>query len=299
MNDKLKIMKKIKIYMTSLILGSLAWSCSETKLIDDVFEETDRGLVLRTVASLGDNYNISDTSSVWGVTLEVQDKENGALLSDVKVFVSFVDTTVEDGGTDFSTAETEIGTFSAANFSNIGPFGFPRGDISYSYAEAIAATGVDFDNIDGGDTFNYRLEANLTNGRTYTNNANGTVTGGSFFSSPFAYVSPVVCPPTPPTAGSWSIEMQDSFGDGLNDAALVITLDGTATTFTFDDGFSGSFTLDVPIGTEVMSIVFTSGAFDEEVTFQVTSANGTEILDLGPSPSAGVELLDYCLGDIL
>lgn len=299
MNENIYIMRKVNKYITLLLLFSVAWSCSEEKLIDEVFKTAERGLVLRTVATLGEGYNISDTGSVWGVTLEVQDEAAGSLLSEVRVFVSFIDNTIADGDPDLSTAEALLATLPASNFSTVGPFGFPRGDISVVYSEAIAASGIAFEAISGGDSFNFRLEAELNDGRIYTNNANGTVTGGSFFSSPFAYVTNVVCPPTPPTAGTWSLELQDSFGDGWNNAALVISLDGIATSFTIEDGFSGSFSFDVAPGTEVISIVFTSGDFDEEVTFQVTSANGTELLDLGPSPSVDSELLDYCLGDIL
>ncbi|NAY92858.1 hypothetical protein GTQ34_13125 [Muricauda sp. JGD-17] len=291
-------MKKIKIYLILAMGLAFTISCTEAdEIVDQVQETVSRGLVLRTVASLGDDFSISDTESVWGRTLEVQDIEGGALLSEIDIYVSFSDTTIEEGDPDLSTDEGLIGTVSASSFSP-GPFGFPRGDISFTYAEAIAASGVDFDDIDGGDVFNFRLEATLTDGRVFTNNAAGTVANGSFFSSPFAYTSPVVCPPTKPTAGTWSVEMQDSFGDGWNNASLDITVDGETTSYTFETGGSASFTFDVSTDAEVLGIMFTSGDFDEEVTAQITSANGNVVLDLQPSPAAGVELLDYCLDNL-
>lgn len=290
-------MKKINRYILLALGFVMTLSCTEEKIVDQVQETVGRGLVLRTVASLGDSFSISDTSSVWGRTLEAQDSENGALLSEIRVYVTFTDNTIEDGDPDFSTAEAQLPTVSASTFSP-GPFGFPRGDVTVSYADAIAATGVDFDDIDGGDAFNFRLEALLTDGRIFTNNAAGTVANGSFFSSPFAYTSPVVCPPTVPTAGDWTIDFQDSFGDGWNNAALTVTIDGTATDYTLPAGAAGTEVFTVPAGAQVISIIFVSGDFDEEVTAQVTSANGNTIVDLQPSPTAGAELIDYCLGNL-
>ena len=110
MNVKIKIMKKLKKHITLLFFVAIAFSCSEEKLIDDVFDQTTRGLVLRTVASLGVEFDINDTSSLWGVTLEAQDKEGGSLLSEVRVYAAYVDTDVPTGGTDVSTPEALITT---------------------------------------------------------------------------------------------------------------------------------------------------------------------------------------------
>lgn len=282
-----------------MLLGViLVLSCSEERLIDDVFNTVERGLVLRTVGTVGSGYDISDTSSPWGVTIEAQDKENGKLLSELRVYVKFVDNTIVEGEPDLSTSESVLTIIPASSFTT-GPFGLPRGDISATYAESIAATGIANSDISGGDSFSFRLEAILTDGRIFTNNANGTVTGGSFFSSPYEYLTTVVCPPTPPTPGQWTIELEDSFGDGWNGANLVVTIDSTATAYTMDDGASLTTNFEVPSGASEISIIYTSGDFDEEVSFKVTSANGTELLNLGPSPIVDTELLDYCLGDVL
>ena len=271
-------------------------ACSaDDKIIDQVFDTVERGLILRTVNTISSSFNIFDTSSEWGVTLEVQDEENGNLLQEVRVFVSIVDNTTAGG--DLSTGENMIATLTPADFT-VGPFGLPRGDLTVSYAEALAATGIDFDDVEGGDQFSFRLEAQLTDGRVFSNNAAGTVASGSFFSSPFAYVSTVVCPPTVPTPGDWTINFQDSFGDGWNDAALVVTIDGEATSYTLENGSSGSTTFTVPDGAQEISIVFTSGAFDEEVSATVVSANGNTVVDISPNPPVDSELLDYCLNNL-
>ena len=288
-------MRKIKNYLM-LAIGVLVISCSqEDKLIDTVSETVDRGLVLRTANTISSSYNIFDTSSEWGVTLEVQDEEQGNLLSEIRVFIAFTDNSTTGG--DLSTSEVSLLTVPASTFTT-GPFGFPRADLTLSFSEALSATGIAYEDVEGGDTFNFRLEALLTDGRIFTNNANGTVLGGSFFSSPFAYVSTVVCPPTKPTAGTWTIDFQDSFGDGWNDAAFQVTIDDEVTTYTLDDGSAGSTTFEVDADAETISIVFISGAFDEEVSGQVTSANGNIVVDISPNPTADAELLDYCLNNL-
>ncbi len=43
-----------------------------------------------------------------------------------------------------------------------------------------------------------------------------------------------------------------------------------------------------------MSIIYISGDWDSEVTYQVISASGATIIDDGPNPVIGAELLDYC-----
>ncbi|MFD2101652.1 hypothetical protein [Flagellimonas iocasae] len=186
MNVKIKIMKNLKKHITLLFFVCIALSCSEEKLIDDIYDQTTRGLVLRTVAQPTATFDFFDPTASWVTTLEVQDEENGALLSDIDIYITFVDD--GDAGT-----ETLLKTVDASTFSP-GPFGLPRGDISITLNEALAALGLVDGDYDSADSFNVRLVANLTDGRSFTSNANGTVTGGSFFSSPFAYSVQFFCP---------------------------------------------------------------------------------------------------------
>ena len=305
-------MKRILKQITLLFFVCIAFSCSEEKLIDDVFAQTERGLVLRTVGSIGVEFDINDTGSVWGVTLEAQDKEGGSLLSEVRVYAAYVDTDVPTGGTDVSTPEALITTVPASSFSTIGPFGFPRGDVSITYGEAIAGTGIATSDIEGGDVFAIRLEAVLTDGRVFTNDANGTVTGGSFFRSPFAYTSAIVCPPVPPTAGTWTIDMQDTYGDGWQTSD---TTAGDPVTVTLDDGTvfefglcspygpssytctpgvdSGSTTIDIPAGTLTADWFFPGDVYGE-IEMQIYTPNGNLVGRVTAGTSAGPITIDFC-----
>lgn len=285
-----------KIYLPFLLLFSLfLQSCDDGgALIDHITENTTRGAILRTVEIRSDEILVGENSlqGEFDVTLEVQDVEMGDLVESIEVYVRFRDNTNE-GGVDLDTQETLYTTISSSEFST-GEFGLPRVDFSITAAELSSATGISASQIDGGDEFRIRFELVLRDGRRFSFAQNtGTLTG-SFFRSPFQYTAPVVCAPSTPTPGEWTIQLQDSYGDGWNGGSLVVSIDGTETSFTLEEGDSATRTFTVPEGTSQIAINYVSGDWDEEVTFQVISANGNTVLDLGPSPTAGMQLLDYC-----
>jgi hypothetical protein len=166
----------------------------------------------------------------------------------------------------------------------------------------------------GGDAFTIRFEIVGTDGATYSAADNsGTITG-SYFSSPFAYSAVVVCPPKPPTAGIWTVEMQDSYGDGWQPTTadgggpgLIITLsDGTVFEvglctpyenpgYDCTDGASaGTATFDVPAGlTDAAEFLF-NGDFWGEMSFQLITPNGNTVADIPAGTSAGAIAIDFC-----
>jgi hypothetical protein len=170
-----------------LVAFSLMQSCeTDDKTIDDVFNNVERGAVLRTIAVPNATFDFYNTSSEWVVSLEAQDIEDGNLLNDINIYSAFVD----DGNIE---TEVLVKTISASAFST-GPFGFPRGDVSVSLQEVLDAAGLQIGDYDSGDSFNVRLESVLKDGRTFTStNTAGTITGGSFYSSPFQYSVQFFC----------------------------------------------------------------------------------------------------------
>ena len=88
------------------------------------------------------------------------------------------------------------------------------------------------------------------------------------------------------TPCTWTINMQDAYGDGWNGASLSFSFDG------FDggeyslDGASFTQEVAVPDGS-VVDISFNSGDWDEEVTFQIYDGNGTLVYEGGPTPTVG------------
>ncbi len=98
------------------------------------------------------------------------------------------------------------------------------------------------------------------------------------------------------TPCDWTIEMQDSWGDGWDGASLSFSFDDyPASDFTIDDGASNTETIAVPNNSNV-KVTFTSGAYDGEITYQILDSNGTVIFSDGTSPTVGLafETLNIC-----
>lgn len=290
-------MKNYRILII-LVLGLIVGSCSEDdeKLTVITQETVERGAILRTISNDPKAFLFDDLSSTWSITWEEQDIEDGDLLSSVDLYVDFVDGTDFNGTT--TTTEALWTSVPASEFS-IGENGLPRTSFTGTYGEVLSALGLAYDPavVTGSDAINIRIVLNLTDGRSITNtDLTGNVSGGSFFSSPLNYRANIVCPAKSGALGTWTIDMQDSYGDGWNGASIAVTIDGTTTNYLVSaaQGSTNSVDFEVLSGSEVMSIMYVSGDWDSEVTFQITSANGSEILDLGPTPAADVELLDYC-----
>ena len=292
MKLKSRFMKNLKVYILLALVGAWVVSCSEDDKLTTVIQDTaERGAVLRTISIDPNAFVFDDETSVWTITIEEQDLEDGALLGSVDVLVDYVDLT----GNGVSATESQVLNVPASDF--VGDVnGLPRATFSITYGDVLSALGLPFDTAYASDAINIRLILNLTDGRSITNtDVTGTVSGGSFFSSPFNYRANIVCPPKAGTVGTWTVDMQDSFGDGWNGATLDVTIDGDTQSFDVPDpGFANTETFDITADNQTLSIIYRAGAFDSENTFQVTNPNAVEILNEGPSPPVDTELLDYC-----
>lgn len=305
-------MKLINLKYTFIItlLAVLAISCSESdKVFDQISDDVTRGAVLRQLNTISNSVAINSATNEleageeFAVLLEYQDNEDGNLLSQLLVYVGFEDNTDDD--VDNSKAEVLAETIPSSAFT-AGDRGLPQLSYSISAQAMQSAVGLNSDQIGfGGDRFKVRFEIELSDGRTFSDaNNSGTITG-SYFSSPFLNNVNVVCAPSVPTAGTWTVETTDLWGDGWNGGALNILIDGQAVTIANVDGgipgpisTSQSYEFEVPAGTQTISIMYGPGAFDEEVLFTITSANGNVVSSLGPNPVTNTELLDYCLDNL-
>lgn len=213
--------KHISILFTGAAL--LTISCEDSnKVVDQVVDGTERGAILRTANLISNELGIGDATAGFSVELEVQDEENGALVSSVNVYVGFRDNTDLVGpGTDV--AETLFGSVDASTFTT-GPFGLPRFTYSATLSEMLSHVGRTEADITGGDQFTIRFELVLTDGRTYSFADNtGTLTG-SFFRSPFLYTPTVTCPvASDKFVGDYLIEQVSPYVDGptLSDGSVV------------------------------------------------------------------------------
>jgi len=309
-------MKNCFQHITILIAGAalLATSCDDgDAVIDQITAETERGAILRTVEVISNEIPIGSADSNFAVEAEIQDSENGDLTQSVEVYIGFRDNTVADGETDLDTEEVLIETLDTSTFED-GPFGLPRFSYQIALPEMVAALPISDTDVDGSDQFTIRFELVLTDGRRFSFEDNTNTITGSFFSSPFLYTATVVCPPKAPTAGTWTVDMQDAFGDGWQPTTadgggpgLIITLsDGTVYEIGLctpyeDPGYactdgasSGTATFDVPDGlTEAAEFDF-QGDFWGEMSFQIITPNGNIVADVPAGTDAGLIAIDFC-----
>ncbi|MDA9573081.1 hypothetical protein N9R45_02905 [Flavobacteriaceae bacterium] len=283
-------MKNIfKILICSLLMVS--FSCQDSENTIDTVLDYETGAILRTISVDSQLLNASDPNSLFSVTIEEQDEQDGGLLQEVRVLVELRDLT-----TDFTTpatGEVLVQTIPASEFST-GPVGLPRTQVNMAFGDAAAALGLPLDPQTGynpGDIFVVKLELVLTDGRVFgASSAAGIITGG-FFSSPFQYNALLTCSPM---SGDYTINMFDSYGDGWQTTSagdggvgLTIDMDGVVTSvamcsqwgsFDFEctptsDGYTASTTVNIPAGTQSAIWNF-PGDYYGEISVQIIAPNG-------------------------
>jgi hypothetical protein len=283
-------MKNIfKILICSLLMVS--FSCQDSENTIDTVLDYETGAILRTISVDSQLLNASDPNSLFSVTIEEQDEQDGGLLQEVRVLVELRDLT-----TDFATpatGEVLVQTIPASEFSP-GPVGLPRTQVNMAFGDAAAALGLPLDPETGynpGDIFVVKLELVLTDGRVFgASSAAGIITGG-FFSSPFQYNALLTCSPM---SGDYTINMFDSYGDGWQTTSggdggegLTIDMDGVVTSvamcsqwgsFDFEctptsDGYTATTTVNIPAGTQSAIWNFPGDVYGE-ISVQIIAPNG-------------------------
>lgn len=130
-----KQINKIVLLLLSVIVIS---SCeTEDKAIDQVFDGVEYGAVLRNLGVINQSFSLSDPNSFFGITVEEQDEEYGALLDVVNVYTTYTD----NNGNGNSQPEALVKTYAAGDFT-IGDKGLPVTDIIVTLGEASTAVGV-------------------------------------------------------------------------------------------------------------------------------------------------------------
>ena len=289
-------MKKINIYLISLAM--MAFSCSKEfssdeyggyeMLTDYMLKEYQVGAALRTITESGSYRFFDPGNSLWSATLETHDHESGGLTESVEWYVS-------NGGNN----EVLARTVSRSEMYD-GPVGLPRMDISMSLVEAGGLVG----GYQGGNTIIHRMVLKLTDGRTFsTESVSGSLTQ-SYFKSPFQYRKTITCfmdaGIVTAVPGLYTVNMTDSWGDGWNGAAVVMTLDGVDYSTSFASGSADTIVFEVPAGSATMGFKFVAGAWDSEVDFNIVyskldgSNSQTALPNVGASPPTGYYALSVC-----
>jgi len=286
----------IKILFSLLIVASITSCAEEEGTIYDVLDY-ETGAILRTLSVNNALFNSSDPSSTFSVTVEEQDEADGALLESVDIYVSIRDLT---GGTTVS-ADKFVKSYPASSFST-SPVGLPMATVEASYGEAFAALGIGANDVEPGDLFVMELRLNLTDGRVFgKSSAAGIITGG-FFSSPFSYNALITCSPQ---AGDYTVDMQDSYGDGWqSEKGIVLTIDGTEIIIKMLSSYDGgpaccgwtnaTEVVNIPVGTAQATWDYTGDSYPGEVSFQITGPGGEDLVDYVPTPPVGLLPVTLC-----
>lgn len=235
---KNRLLKSSFIFSLLIIISS----CTERdNVIDDVLDGVTNGAVLRTINIVSSDVPLGDDTANFTIEIEEQDNQDGALLDEVRVFVSFTDNT--DDGVDVGGNEVLFNTISASEFTP-GPFGLPRTTISILAVDMLSALSLQSSDTNGGDQFAIRLELQLTDGRVFTNSNTGGVVQGGFFRSPFLYFANITCPFTTSLAETFdyvSYDMGPGDGSGGQQATGFGPINGTITwTDSGEEGLYGT-----------------------------------------------------------
>jgi hypothetical protein len=86
---------------------------------------------------------------------------------------------------------------------------------------------------------------------------------------------------------NYTIDMQDSYGDGWNGASIDMLINGvvmTSFTVTSADGSAATGSYSTYTG-ENVEFYFNSGTWDTEITFQITAPDGSSVGSYGPYPT--------------
>ena len=309
-----------KIFTLLAVASLMFTSCDEgDAVVDSVTSNTSRGAILRTINVVSDELPIGVSDGFFGVDLEVQSENDGKMVSSIDVFASFRDNT-PDNGKGATTSESLAESISTSGLE-VGEFGLPRLSYQITLGALLSATGVPESDIDGSDQFRVRFELVLTDGRRFSFDQNSGTLTGSYFSSPFLYSATIVCPPKAPTAGVWSINMIDTYGDGWQTDAgsggsgITVTLDdgtvlevglcspygGAAGTFlesgagtgcTENNGSEGTGTITIPAGTLTADWFFPGDQYGE-IDFEIVTPNGNVVGGF-TSVVAGPITIDFC-----
>src|SRR6056297_844375 len=164
---------------------------------------------------------------------------------------------------------------------------FPS-DITIPYTDIASALGITTDDISGGDFIRFLGRSTGLDGSVFVfENFTGSITGQQEQRQAYNFIVLIKCSPINDATvpGVWTIDMQDLYGDGWDGAFVTFEINGVTTDYTFGAGSEASFDVEVPEGTSSLVISYTSGAFEEEHVYTITTPDGDVRGPFGPNPA--------------
>ncbi|QHI36526.1 hypothetical protein IMCC3317_18890 [Kordia antarctica] len=296
---------KNKLLKSFIVLGAMVVafsSCSDDDTLPVKFDEltVSGGPYASEITTNGStNVNKLDpSSSSFSKDYQLISPAGGTDISKVEVYVSLV-------GQNINADEALLLTADASSFTSPADGGYPEANIVFDGAAIITALGIDSSNLEGGDTFNYRLAITNPGGTFSDVSANFDNQ-----SADHTFSSTVVCI-APPPPGVWTIDMHDSYGDGWqtvgnSSAPITITLnDGTvfqvglctpyeANNFAcINEANDGTDTITIPTGTTSADWFFPGDNYGE-ISFEIYAPSGNLVAAYTGGSAAGPIALNLC-----
>jgi len=241
---------KIFKYSFGLLLSAIVLlsSCRDFVEPNIPYSTFDTAAYLRTIDRTSTSFNFFDLSnSNFALTLEAVDAEDGATVETVEIRVRHR-RLIPGVGLEYTPAQSSedvlVRTLQASDFAPNDESRFLRTSFTISAQEAIEAVGLTPEDIEGGDSFEFRLVLNDRFGRVFSNdNLSGNVAGGVFYASPFFYDVSVICPSDLGGTYEYSSTNMDSIY-GSCDGTITGTVDWTPVAsspgvYTISDGTFG------------------------------------------------------------
>lgn len=89
---------------------------------------------------------------------------------------------------------------------------------------------------------------------------------------------------------SYSLELNDTWGDGWNGNSIDVEIAGVSTNYTLSGGYQSTITLSVNNNDSIVLFYNDTGNYQNEVSFELFDANGVSVYASGQAPPAGNNL---------
>ncbi len=167
---------KIKKLLLLVIASTMILSCSS----DDEnnvpsINDLNNGALVEVVTTADDTIFDDSLDGLLDTVVEYRDSENGSLLDDFNVYVTFIDNSENAGDSTNAIVNQEVllRTVEPTEFT-LGQDGFPRHNLIITTEDFLAITDNSLDGIAAGDDYVVRFELVLTDGRIFSENNTGS-----------------------------------------------------------------------------------------------------------------------------
>ena len=235
---------RILKYSFGLLAMALVFlsSCRDFVEPNIPYSEFDTGAYLRTIERTSTTFNLFNlANSNFALTLEAVDIEDGGTVETVEIRVRHR-RLIPGVGLEFTPQnDALVATLQKSDFAPNSESRFLRTSFQISAADAIAAVGLSFEDIEGGDVFEFRLVLNDRFGRSFSSdNVTNNVAGAPFYASPFQYNVSVVCPSD--LGGTYQFEATETFCGATYSGEITWTpVSSSPGSYTLSDGTFGAW----------------------------------------------------------